>query len=516
MERQRARVGEESGLSARRFTLAEAEVRSALGAAEAGARESAWRWPGPGGPTSPPMPSPLPSCHPIRPRPRRPRHRRSCRPSRTKRTRRRSRRSAPAAFSRFPTLQFGWQQVSDGGAVRSGPIFAAGWTVPLFDRDQAARVEAERRQLAAAARVEVTRARVTAEVEGSAAAYRALAAASREAASASEESDRVIAARHGRLPRRRGLADRSPRQPARGARARGWGRSTCGRRPWSRTVNWRRPSDGPSWEEASDGPSNGCAGRAPVGRGVRLPRGRSARRGPSHAAPEGWAVTAWGERYEVFAETDALVAGASVTSDAHVTVLEGFAPLKEGAVTLVLRGAGGAEEAFRQERPKRDGIYPVEAKPRAEGTFDLVFRIESAAGPEEIAAGRVRVGSRGRARRPRRRGRRGRGRRRVVPQGATVADRVRDRAGPRGRARRERRRPGAGEAGRRRRGRAHRGGGRDRGAFSLAPPGMDVAAGGDGVPARAPGGRPEPAGAGARTRRRSRPTSTWRAGGSSA
>ncbi len=34
-ERQRARVGEESGLSARRFTLAEAEVRSALAVAEA-------------------------------------------------------------------------------------------------------------------------------------------------------------------------------------------------------------------------------------------------------------------------------------------------------------------------------------------------------------------------------------------------------------------------------------------------------------------------------------------------
>jgi hypothetical protein len=67
--------------------------------------------------------------------------------------------------------------------------------------------------------------------------------------------------------------------------------------------------------------------------------------------------------------------------------------LKEGAVTLVLRGAGGAEEVFRQERPKRDGIYPVEVKPRAEGTFDLVFRIESAAGSEDVAAGRVRVGS---------------------------------------------------------------------------------------------------------------------------
>jgi hypothetical protein len=64
-------------------------------------------------------------------------------------------------------------------------------------------------------------------------------------------------------------------------------------------------------------------------------------------------------------------------------------------VTLVLRGASGQEESFRQDKPKRDGIYPVEAKPRAEGTFDLVFRIESAAGREDVEAGRVRVGSAG-------------------------------------------------------------------------------------------------------------------------
>lgn len=64
-------------------------------------------------------------------------------------------------------------------------------------------------------------------------------------------------------------------------------------------------------------------------------------------APEGWSVTAWGDRFEVFAETGPLVAGAAVTSNAHVTVLSGFAPLKQGAVTLVLRSSNGAEEAFR-------------------------------------------------------------------------------------------------------------------------------------------------------------------------
>jgi hypothetical protein len=115
--------------------------------------------------------------------------------------------------------------------------------------------------------------------------------------------------------------------------------------------------------------------------------------GASPAAEDGWSVTAWGERYEVFAETGPLVAGSMATSNAHVTVLSGFAPLKEGAVTVILRAPDGSVAAFRQTQPKRDGIYPVEMKPGAEGVFDLVFRIESSAGPEDVEAGRVRVGS---------------------------------------------------------------------------------------------------------------------------
>ena len=192
---------------------------------------------------------------------------------------------------------------------------------------------------------------------------------------------------------------------------------------------------------------------------------------------------------------DALVAGASATSNAHVTVLDGFAPLKDGAVTLVLRGACGQEESFRQDKPKRDGIYPVEVKPRAEGTFDLVFRIESAAGREDVAAGRVRVGS---AAAPG--GLAGEEAPAAadavsVPQGAAVADRVRDRVGPRGRARRERRGPGAGEGGGRRRGRAHRRRRCDRRALSLAPRRAGPRRGRHRVPARAPRRRPKPAGA---------------------
>ncbi len=108
---------------------------------------------------------------------------------------------------------------------------------------------------------------------------------------------------------------------------------------------------------------------------------------------EGFAVTAWGRQYEVFAETDALVAGRPATSNVHVTVLSDFSPLESGSVSVVLRGSGGSEQRFRQDQPKREGIFPVEIKPSAEGTFDLVFVAEGPAGKEEIPAGRVRVGS---------------------------------------------------------------------------------------------------------------------------
>lgn len=115
--------------------------------------------------------------------------------------------------------------------------------------------------------------------------------------------------------------------------------------------------------------------------------------GPAHAEGESWAVTAWGERYEVFAETDALVVGHTATSNAHVTILAGFAPLEKGVVTAILRDASGREQRFRQDTMKRSGIFAVELEPASEGTFDLAFAIETAGDSEEIPAGRVKVGS---------------------------------------------------------------------------------------------------------------------------
>ncbi len=108
---------------------------------------------------------------------------------------------------------------------------------------------------------------------------------------------------------------------------------------------------------------------------------------------EGWAVTAWGDRYEIFAEADPLIVGKESKSHTHVTILDGFAPLENGSVSAVLRGAGGREWVFRQDRALRPGIFSVVIRPESEGAFDLAFRIESAAGREDVRAGRVQVGS---------------------------------------------------------------------------------------------------------------------------
>ena len=193
MERQRARVGESAGLSARRLTLAEAEGRASLASAEAAhakaaALARAWRPDLPAGAV--PLPAPLPEP-PVAMDPAASPELRAL-DLEARQAELENRRAG--RFLAFPTLQLGWQQISDRGAAQGGPILAAGWTIPLFDRDQAARIEAGRRQQVAAARLEVVRARLGARIEGSAAAYRTLLAACREAGLATADGDRVIAA----------------------------------------------------------------------------------------------------------------------------------------------------------------------------------------------------------------------------------------------------------------------------------------------------------------------------------
>jgi outer membrane protein TolC len=193
VERQRARVGEESGLSARRFTLAEAEVRAAVATAEAAyakadALARAWR------PELAPEAVPARAVPPDPPESADPGASPELRALTLEAEQATLERKRAGRFLGFPTLQVGWQQLADRGVVQGGPIVAASWSIPLFDRDQPARIEAEGRQQAATARVELARARVAAEVGGGTAAYRVLSTAARDAGRMSEDADRVIGA----------------------------------------------------------------------------------------------------------------------------------------------------------------------------------------------------------------------------------------------------------------------------------------------------------------------------------
>ncbi len=128
---------------------------------------------------------------------------------------------------------------------------------------------------------------------------------------------------------------------------------------------------------------------------LALVAGGCAKRGaePHAHDQEPWAVTSWGEHYEIFAEADPLAVGETSKSHTHVTVLEGFQPLTEGIVTAVLIDSTGRPTAFTQPQALRAGIFSIEIKPQVAGTFDLMFRVEGKAGTEEIRSGRVQVGS---------------------------------------------------------------------------------------------------------------------------
>lgn len=103
-----------------------------------------------------------------------------------------------------------------------------------------------------------------------------------------------------------------------------------------------------------------------------------------------WAVTAWGEAFEIFAETDPLIVGTTVKSHTHVTILEDFSPMREGTVSIILR-ADGRDAVFTEHEPIRDGIYSIPMTPDREGEFELLYRVEAPSGIEEIPGGRVAV-----------------------------------------------------------------------------------------------------------------------------
>jgi RND family efflux transporter MFP subunit len=106
-----------------------------------------------------------------------------------------------------------------------------------------------------------------------------------------------------------------------------------------------------------------------------------------------WAVTAWGEHFELFPEIDALISGETASAHVHVTVLDGFAPATEGSVAVVLSDDSGVLQRFDSSTVVRPGIFIVEIRPDEPGERLLSFEIDVGGVREIVAGGTVRIGS---------------------------------------------------------------------------------------------------------------------------
>ena len=189
--RRRAESGETSGLAARRIQLSAELAAAALARAEAtharALAQVVGLWPGvPGGarPEVPGLPSPPTGIDVLE------------RPDLValeERVDQEERRAESAGrFWGFPELAFGWQTLRGDGLSIGGPVFAASWSVPLFDRDQGRRAQAQARARVLAARRTLARRRAQAEVEGTRAAYSGLSAAARRAGELARTTEAVV------------------------------------------------------------------------------------------------------------------------------------------------------------------------------------------------------------------------------------------------------------------------------------------------------------------------------------
>jgi len=109
------------------------------------------------------------------------------------------------------------------------------------------------------------------------------------------------------------------------------------------------------------------------------------------AEPEAFAVTDWTERTELFMEYPPLVAGQQGRFAVHLTDMRTFRPLTAGRVTVELRPASGSSETFEAAGPSSPGIFGVDVKPGAAGTFSMTVRVASQAVTDAHELGPVRV-----------------------------------------------------------------------------------------------------------------------------
>jgi len=91
---------------------------------------------------------------------------------------------------------------------------------------------------------------------------------------------------------------------------------------------------------------------------------------------DGFSVSDWTERTELFMEHPALVAGQNARFAVHFTRLDNFQALKDGTVEIVLTGADGVQK-FSTPNPSRPGIFGVDVKPAKSGKYSMTVELRA-------------------------------------------------------------------------------------------------------------------------------------------
>lgn len=103
------------------------------------------------------------------------------------------------------------------------------------------------------------------------------------------------------------------------------------------------------------------------------------------------AVTVWTDESELFMEYDAFVVGSESRFLAHITVLDGFQPVREGAATVTIAMADGTSHQVTASEPARAGIFIPAFTPKQAGECELTVEVRSDALADRIDAGPCRV-----------------------------------------------------------------------------------------------------------------------------
>jgi cobalt-zinc-cadmium efflux system membrane fusion protein len=110
----------------------------------------------------------------------------------------------------------------------------------------------------------------------------------------------------------------------------------------------------------------------------------------AHDEPQTAQITVWSERYEVFAEHQAPVAGEATTFITHVTDLLSSEPRRKGPVTFKF-SQGDVSKEHSEPTPARDGIYlPGIVFPRA-GDWALTLIVQAEHGDATVDLGAITV-----------------------------------------------------------------------------------------------------------------------------